>query len=231
MKVKNTLLVLVIILITTSCATSLYSGYYNIGLSKVETPKSKDDRYGETTITNLGSKDTLKFSYEDNYINITWTIGIKQFAFNLKNKTDFNLKIIWDEAVYVDIDGSSSKVMHAGIKYVDRDASHPASIVAKKSYIDDMVLPTKNVYMNSIYSGWQEKAFLPIYAKSKEILLNDSKNYIGKQVKIILPIQIEDTVNEYEFVFDVSEFTPLWKEKMLAYANNMQYTDTSEASN
>lgn len=195
-----------------SCGVSLYSGYYNVGLSKVETPKSKNDRYGETIITNLGSKDTLKYRYEDNYIDITWTISIKQFDFRLKNKSDNNLKIIWDETVYIDVDGSSNKIIHAGVKYVDKNSPQPASIVAKKAYIDDTIIPTKNIYMNNIYSGWQEKAFLPIYASTKEVLLRDSQKYIGKQIRIILPIQIEETINEYEFVFDVTGFTPLWKD-------------------
>lgn len=190
------------------CSPVIYSGIYQMNLSKVEHPAENNLRYGETKIINLGNDSLQKYSYEDDVIKITWSIYRDQLEFNLLNKTIFSLKIIWDDVAYVDHSGKSNRVIHAGIKYAQRSEPQAPTTIAKGAFIDDLILPAENVFMTSIYSGWEKKSLVPSYAPEKEILLNDSKNYIGKTVKVVLPIQIEGTINEYAFTFDITGFTP-----------------------
>ena len=140
-------------------------------------------------------------------INIVWLPLSKQFGFTLLNKTNHSIKIIWDEAVYVDENGLSRRLMHSGVKYTDRNNPQPPTVVVKNAKIDDVVLPTDNIYyVSGQYGGWTTKPLLPNRATTKEELNTLSKKYIGKTVKILLPLQIEETVNEYIFSFKVEDF-------------------------
>lgn len=174
-------------------------GSYKTALAKVEKPEDATNRYGETkTIQDAGVD---KFSYNDSIIDITIFGTSEEFKFVLKNISDHSLKIIWNEAVFVGLDGSTSKIMHVGTKYSQREADQPATVVIKGAKIDDLATPTANVYYDEGYkigystygNGWKTRSMLP-------------KEYSGKEageIRLMLPIQIKDVVNEYTFVFRV----------------------------
>lgn len=174
-------------------------GSYKTALAKVEKPEDATNRYGETkTIQDAGVD---KFSYNDSIIDITIFGTSEEFKFVLKNISEHSLKIIWNEAVFVGLDGSTSKIMHVGTKYSQREADQPATVVIKGAKIDDLATPTANVYYDEGYkigystygNGWKTRSMLP-------------KEYIGKEageIRLMLPIQIKDVVNEYTFVFRV----------------------------
>ena len=137
----------------------------------------------------------------ESIIDITIFGTSEDFRFVLKNISEHSLRIIWNEAVFVGLDGSTSKIMHLGTKYSQREADQPASVVIKGAKIDDLVKPTANVYYDEGYkigystfdNGWKTKSMLP-------------KVYTGKvagEIRLMLPIQIKDVVNEYTFVFRV----------------------------
>ncbi|MBI9037927.1 MAG: membrane lipoprotein lipid attachment site-containing protein [Bacteroidales bacterium] len=189
----------------TSCMT--YQGFYNVGLQEVERPENAKERYGESKIINFEEEGKTKYSYEDELIKIVWLPLSTQFAFTLENKSDNSIKIIWDEAVYVDENGSSGRVMHSGVKYVDRSNPQPPTVVVKKAKVDDMVVPTDNIYyISGQYGGWQTKPLFPNRATTQEELNVLTQKYVGKTVKILLPLQIQETVNEYIFSFKVENF-------------------------
>ena len=142
-----------------------------------------------------------KFTYNDSIINMIIFGTSEKFSFVLKNVSNHSLKIIWNEAAFVGLDGSSSRVMHVGTKFSERDGDQPATTVIKGSKLDDVITPTANVYYDdgitigykTIGNGWKTRSMLP-------------KDYVGKEageIRVMLPIQIKDVVNEYTFVFRV----------------------------
>ena len=200
------------LLILAACATLLngcmaYTGIYKVGLKEVETPKNVKEQYGDTRVVNFDDKGVTKYSYEDGLIKIIWLPQKNQFSFNLTNKSDHSIKIIWDEAVYVDETGSSKKVFHSGVKYTDRTNSQPPTTIVKGANLDDLVMPTDNAYfVSGQYGGWQEKPLFINYSSTPEGLNAIKLTYIGKTVKVLLPIKIEETVNEYLFTFLIEDF-------------------------
>ena len=67
-------------------------------------------------------------TYEDSNIASTFQIGSKEIDFSITNKTKSPLKLIWDDAS-LGIFGRSNKVMHSGVKYIDRNNSYPPSTI------------------------------------------------------------------------------------------------------
>ncbi len=165
-------------------------GKYTSSLIMVEKPEDLTDRYSETkTITDEGVE---KYFYNDSIINITIFSTDEDFVFTLKNISNHSIKIIWNEAAYAGLDGSSSKIMHVGTKYADRYAEQPITTVMRGTKIEERITPADNVYYEEGEDGgWKAKPLFP-------------KQFIGNEageVRLMLPIQIKNVVNEYTFVF------------------------------
>lgn len=176
----------------TSAFSGDNSGRFTATLSNVEKPANSEVRYGERTV--VSDKDITKFSYVDNFIDILIFATSTQFSFLLKNVSDNTIKVVWNEAVFVDVDGSTSKVMHAGTKYSQREGDQPASTIIKGAKIDDIAAPTNKVYYSEILKEWS----------SRSLYSNATKGVDGETIRLMLPIQVKDVINEYifEFVLD-----------------------------
>lgn len=171
------------------------SGKYISLLNKVEKPANHEIRYGETK-TVMSDNEISKFSYKDNVIDIIIFADGSHFNFVLQNISESTIKIIWDEAVFVDFDGNTEKVMHKGIKYSEKNSSQPATTIIKNAKWEDTVTPTHLVYYREatkyVEGGWDTDSMYP----------NEPGLQPGR-IKLMLPIQIKDVINEYVFVFDV----------------------------
>ena len=102
--------------IAQSCGTMMQTSKYVVNLSAVESPENARVQFGETKVVTFTDGDKQKYRYEDDYINIVWFMGYKEFDFSLTNKSDHTIKINWDDISYVDINGNVGRVMHSGVK-------------------------------------------------------------------------------------------------------------------
>lgn len=167
------------------------SGKYIATLSKVEKPSNPAVRYGKTTeITD--DKGITKFSYVDDYIDLIILALPEQFSFVLKNVSENTLKVVWNEAVFVDSDGSTSKIMHVGTKYSQREGDQPATTIIKGAKIDDVATPTKNVRYSDVLKEWVTDSMFP-KKPAQDV----------EPIRLMLPIAVKDVTNEYIFEFDV----------------------------
>ena len=198
--------------LTVICAVLLLSGCsmytyptYSVSLCKVEQPEDAKQQFGETKIVSSNDENLTKYTFEDEYIRISWYLTRTSLHFLLTNKSQHSIKIPWDDMVYVDIYGQTGRVMHSGIKYIDRNNSQPASVVPRGTTISDLVMPTDNVYyVSGQYGGWSEHPLLPRYTTTEEI---QSSGVVGKSMKVLFPIQIENVTNEYTFEFCIDGAT------------------------
>ena len=167
-------------------------GKYISVLSKVEKPSNPAIRYGTTTVVE-DDKNVSKYSYVDNVIDILIFGSSEQFDFILKNVSDNSIKVVWNEAVFVNFDGSTSKIMHVGTKYSQREADQPATTIIKGAKIEDIATPTCNVWYSDVLNEWMTQSMYP-----------SAPATTPGQLRLMLPIQIKDVINEYVFVFDVN---------------------------
>jgi hypothetical protein len=201
---KNIYIILLTVLLT-GCKT--YTGAYKLGLLEVDRPENIESQYSETKITDFQDRGVTKYCFEDSLIKIIWLPLNTRFSFSLINKTKHSIKIIWDNALYINENGTSQKVFHYGVKYSDRNNSQPPTTVSKGSRIDDLIMPTDNVYFSSgQYGSWRESPLFKNSASTPEELEAIKSSYIGKVVKIILPLKIEDLKSNYLFTFKIEDF-------------------------
>lgn len=181
------------------CFEKDISGAYETILSGVEKPANENIRYGETKV--IKDEGVTKYRYNDDYIDILIYADNQKFNFSLKNISSNTLKLIWNEAVFIDSSGKSSKVMHVGTKYSQKDAEQPASVIIKNASLDDTVVPTTNVRYSDTLKDW---VIDPMYPRETRGSINSKEATRPMySVKLMLPIQIKDITNEYIFTFNI----------------------------
>jgi hypothetical protein len=177
---------------------------YVIRLAEVERPASARQRYGEQVITQVPDTGAARYAFEDNLVRIVWVATSKRIHFDLTNKTQYSVRIPWDEVAFVDTAKQSHPVMHVGVKYTDCSASKPPSVVVQRGSVSDVMIPCSNVEFS--LGDWRVNGFLPDQgdlAVSPDSILASIKPEIGKRVQVLLPLQIQDVTNEYLFTFEV----------------------------
>ena len=208
---KRNAIYLILTIFTTFCLQScytthnLYGAIYDIGLSSVESPADAKTQFGETKVVNYTENEINKYRYEDDYIDITWTILADRFEFELKNKTDYTMKINWDEISFVTVQGDAKRVIHEGIKYTDRSKEQAIATIPRGSKIVDFLVPAENIYYNDVLLKWKHRNIIPISSTSKEDIQRRAEEYKNGKMSIMMPLQIENIQNDYLFEFEVGK--------------------------
>jgi len=187
--------------------TTYYRASYNMELLEVERPVQAKERYGQQKIIQFEEEEITKFSFEDEMIKIIWLPLNERFWVSLENKTDHSIKIIWNETVFVDENKVGQRVTHSGVNYTERNASQPPSVIVRKGILTDVIVPVDNIYyVRGEDGGWRISPILPDHkSEDLEETKQIAEKYIDKKLQILLPLQIEDVINEYIFIFTVTK--------------------------
>lgn len=167
-------------------------------LADVERPVPIKERYGDITISKIvpsepGDKES--YSFEDELVRIVWSpnnhvgLVLGGLSFDLTNKSDRTIKILWSESAGQGVDGTSHPITYAEIK-LDQDirATKPPSVVMKRGRLHGIIWTV------------DEGSFLwPKYQEA------EATKSIGKSFSLGLAIEIDGAVNEYLFAFTVKD--------------------------
>jgi len=213
MKIKVFTLSLFLIFFFGCTASVRHYLLYDINLEEVERPVEAIDLFKKQKISTI-KEEGYTHMFEDEMIRILWRPSPVEMSFLLENKTDYSIRIIWNEAAYVSEKGESYRIIHAGVKYVDRDRPQVPSVIKEKGMLKDFVYPadyvsyTRDEWVERpLYVGWVEKPLLPYTQKGgdSQALLNSAQGYLGKTLQVLLPIQFENVTYNYVFTFKIND--------------------------
>jgi len=185
-----------------------YVAHYEVLLVEVQRPASAQARFGDIKIAPDPAKGFLMA--EDRLMRIIWTGPDDQLEFDVLNKSDTPVKILWDDAAYVDITGQSRRVIHSGVKLVDRNSPQMPSVITSKGRLNDIVYPSDNVsYYSSQYgSGWSQKPMFPCLREKHSCTDLERKlvaAHTGLDYRVLLPVEAGKESYPYTFVFKVNK--------------------------
>lgn len=167
-------------------------------LTKVEKPENTEERYGNIESFN-DTTGKFNFIFKDDIIDISILASNSGFPFILKNISNSSIKLVWNEAAFIDYNGETNRIMHNGIKYNERENDQTASVIIKGAKLEDIIIPNNYVY----YKEPEQVGLLNINTadpggwKVKDLLSRQG------QIKLMIPIQIKEVINEYVFEFEV----------------------------
>jgi len=161
------------------------------------------------------SNDLVKITdntYEDNDIKIGFSFGLKELDFELYNKTESPIKVIWDEASFIPF-GEGKKVMHKGVKYIDRNNAQVPTTIPSKTSLSDLICPTDNVYYRQGYygtsfsspGGWETYDLwlsADMNKPDNEAMIMKLK---GLKYKVLLPMEVNGVKKNYTFNFEITD--------------------------
>jgi hypothetical protein len=134
-------------------------------------------------------------SYSDSLIDIIFTINTDraEIGFVLNNKSDKTIKLNWDDFSYVSIDNNANRVMHTGVRYIERDKSQAPTTIPSGTKLVDGLTPVECIYYSA---GWQTTSLFANYKK------NELEN---KDISIYMPMLLGDQLKEYTFRFHINK--------------------------
>jgi len=152
--------------------------------------------------------ETLSFS--DDYVDITFALeGVtdvsyysivkdaKEIGFEIQNKTDRGIKINWDDISIIYPDGKASRVIHGGVKLIEKASIQAPTIVPPNARVSDILVPTENI--SSTTYGWNTA---PLFGGENRLIWND------KEFSIFFPLEIKGEKKEYTFKFKINVSLP-----------------------
>lgn len=191
---KNRFIVLAITsLMAMSCSTTKYFVASNYKLDTVENSAAE-------SMVKASSQ-----SYSDDVIDISMQFGENAISMVLANQTNSSIKILWDDAAYIDQFGSAHRVIHLGTKLVDRDKAQVPSVVPKGSRINEEVVPSDCIeWVTStskyVASDWHYTPIAQMYLyNTQREAENASVDF--EPVQLLLPIEANNQRYEYTFKF------------------------------
>jgi hypothetical protein len=104
------------------------------------------------------------------------------YILSVKNKSEYKIKILWDEAVII-TNGNQSPIIHNGTKFIDKNKTQLPSVVLGNTTLIEYFTISNNVYWQSGRSGqW----IVPEVVKS-----------VDDKIVISIPFLINDSTYTY----------------------------------
>ena len=182
-------------------ATSVFTSCVSLSVGKYDLELKT-----ASNINNGEKLQTSSLTANNSMVDVEWTPADEMLSVKLTNKTNAPIKIHWDEAVFVNVFGESFGVIHGDIKFAEKEKAQTYTIVANQSYIKDVVLPKDYVKRSTAGTGWIIEPMLPTKDFRESDLIQKGKALIGKTMRLIIPIEFNNTINNYEFTFVVNDF-------------------------
>jgi hypothetical protein len=134
--------------------------------------------------------------FDDPSIGISFVVvDDNQITFELQNKTGEPISIDWNKVAYVDPASESHRVMHKGVKFVDRDNVLPATLVPPMAKLTDLIFPISHVRWSTVLREWMQD---PIFPSGEAAL-----TLKGKTFGIFMPLILEGEIKNYNFTFSI----------------------------
>jgi hypothetical protein len=167
-------------------------------LSLIEAPAGAD--LGSSTADIEG----LRFEFKP---------GREYFRLVLTNQRAETVRIPWDDAAFIDVEGVSGRVVTGDVRRIDLHRPQAPSVIPAGSRIEVAVIPARSVGTSTLM------AFLPevyrVVYQASEPTLEDMPEGIaeaaaileGLRVGLLLPVEMRGDIAEYTFWFEVQTET------------------------
>jgi uncharacterized protein YcfL len=135
--------------------------------------------------------------FDDTAIKIQFSISQKKIQFVLKNKTENPITIDWNKVSYIDVSMESHRVMHTGVRYIERDKPQAPTIIPPTAKVEDEIIPVDKVFYGEYLDTWLVRPFFPLGP--------EALSYKGKSFSIFMPLEINGVVKNHLFTFTIQD--------------------------
>ncbi|HEX8213527.1 MAG TPA: hypothetical protein VF584_25380 [Longimicrobium sp.] len=168
---------------------------YSAPLVQVDRSPSAREMGGPDSVTQISP---AAHRFEDAVIVADVGVQSTAVALKIRNKSASTLRLMWDDASFIESDGEAGRIMHSGVRFLERDRPQPPSIIPAGTTLTDQAIPVDRVSFSSGASGSWRTA--PIFRRGEAVA--------GKRVGLLIPVDMDGKKLEYTFWFQVVEDGP-----------------------
>jgi hypothetical protein len=139
-----------------------------------------------------------ELQFKDKTIGVSFSIGEQSFQMRFENVSDVPVKIQWERAQYIDVNGQPQRLMHSGIRYVDRNNPIPDQMVAPHGVVEEAVIPVSNVFVSPQKNGYDIRPLLPLDSDAAAGLK-------GKSIILFIPVEVNRQIIPYNFKIEITD--------------------------
>lgn len=177
------------VLLLNGCATP--RTVYDAPLVNVRRPADVEARWGAYRIQ---PTDTTGYNYSDELIHMVVVPSRGTFTAMIENKTEHTLQLVWDEGAYVGPTGLSSRIVNGDQRVIDMERAQPPTVIPAHASALLNIVPTELYHERN-------SANLTNYMEDFVSVCGSAEDYEGRSLRLVLPIRVQDTVNEYTLDF------------------------------
>lgn len=191
---KKTVLIILLAMTLSSCFTTTYmvDGTYKL--------KEANANYGIGIVDNG--------AYSDEYVTLVPNVVESQIELMIINNHSSSIRVLWDSAAFIGGDGVAQRVIHTGVKLIDKDKAQVPSVIPAGSRINDIIVPVDGIeFVNGqwTYLPFIKRVFSNI--ESAESLLSVyNSTPLHTQMTVLLPIETDKGKIEYTMIFEGGNF-------------------------
>ena len=127
---------------------------------------------------------------KDGRVNLALIIDEKQLQMTMTNTSPQPIHILWERASYTDVNRTSHRVMHPGIRYEDRNRSLPLQRIMPFMTVTQAVIPVDLVQANSQKKTAETAPLFPLQTLDR---------IKGKDFELFIPVLIGTEIVPYRF--------------------------------
>lgn len=163
----------------------------DIRMTEVRRPEDVSKQWGDYEIREAEEEG---YTYEDDLVTIgAVPTSSGMFVLTINNKTEHSLELVWNQMSFVGPSGMASPVSSGETRMMNVGQSRPPAAIPAEANIVVTAIP------NNLVSGTEVEPLFSV-ADSAEF-----DEYVGKEMRLIVPLRVEDTLNEYTLVFDIRD--------------------------
>ena len=140
--------------------------------------------------------DTLQF--RDATLAVSFTVDEQSIQMHLTNLGDHEVKILWDQAQFTDVNMQTSRLMHSGIRFADRNNPIPDQVVPPRAAVREGVFPINRVFFSQQKKAYETKSLFPVDTEAGAHLK-------GKTINLFIPVEVDRAIIPYNFKFEITD--------------------------
>ena len=161
-------------------------------------------------------------SYTDEYLTTIPKSVDPKIDLTIFNNHTSSIRILWDESAYIDATGNAHRVIHTGVKFIEKEKAQVASVIPVSAKLEDEIAPVEcikfiegNEYTKSSWTiiPFEEYKFYTLSGAENLIsAFQNDPNLSG--CTLMLVVMVDDKKIEYTLRFNGETFSISSKQQL-----------------
>jgi hypothetical protein len=157
-----------------------------------ETPYVYQGIYRMVDPTNDYSK-----RYTDQSIDIQFFIREKRIYFDLRNKTDESILVIWNEALFYDLNGKPQRLVNSRHMFTENVTVLEPTLIPPNTSIRESMVPEDRMVLLEEWTWYLQPLF--------DFVTVEAKDLKGKTFVLEIPMEVKRFPRVYTFTFEIAQ--------------------------